>query len=1137
MGEDRALTDRQDQFSVNGPPDQTSEVERSVIRPAPVMTPFGIRRGERREAWLFFAYFFVLACSQYAVKSVRQATFVDSWGAEQLPWVYLALAVVSFPVLLLYTRAANRYRLHRIIIGFCIVHGLILVAFFELLALPSRWVPVAFYLWSTVGFGVAVSQLWSYAGTVFDARQARRLFAFVGAGGLLGGIPGGLIARMVSGRWGTYSTLLISGVLFVSVAAIVLLIERGRPVTVSVAARPRALRSIDDARGGFRTILGSKLLEMIALMLLLTMMAAQMVDLQFNWAIQSATQGLDHRTSVYGGFFSVMGLVGFLFQIVFTRRLHRGLGVGASMRVLPVTVAMTTVILIAAVGFVPGIIVGAAWLMKLGEGGLRHSVDQATRELLFLPVPPKLRRRGKAFIDVFVQRFGKGVAAVLLLPVSFGWIGMQHVAVMTLVVVLVWLVIAESTRREYVGAFRQGLKSGNVVDPEPVDLENVASLSTLIQGLGSSDARTVIHSLDLLADHGMGRLVTPLLMHHDDPGVRSRTVDVLASEQRQDTIPVIEQAIADRDPVVRRKAIEALATLKQRDAAVMMEERLQDSDPRMRAAAVAFVLNLGRPEAKERARSVLEALLRDPDWRVRREGVKALGYLDEEMGEELLIQVFYDAERMVVREAIRSARQRQKRGHRCALSIPVLIALMGDRGFKHEAREAIVAHGDRAVDSLVMFMNSPDEQIWVRRAIPKTMARMGGPRAVQALMDNLEVGDSLLRSKVIESLATLRRRNRFLKISRDQVKGQIRQETIRYLESLADLATVSALHHLQLVGPHARWKCGGRTPTLLQQFLARRMHQCVDNVFHLLELIHKPDDIRAAARSLQSRDSAMVARALEYLDNRLHGSVRKDVFSVIEDLPVLEKVRNGIQQYDCAAQCPEEMMVRLLKTDLDRDPDAVGLVMGALHDVVIDDLRALLPQVEALADRSTDALVREAAEWVGDTMKRKARLGRLGGRHPTELDSDRLENGKDSMTEMTRIEMMVFLQGVDVFSYCDADQMLRLAAITKECSFDADEVIFGRGTEADALYCVVEGRVHLIDGGGSEEWVGPQGRFGVNEILGGCLRDRDAVAEGPVRVLAIEAEDFFDLLSNNIEIVKALFRQLSGNGLARRSEG
>ena len=55
---------------------------------------------------------------------------------------------------------------------------------------------------------------------------------------------------------------------------------------------------------------------------------------------------------------------------------------------------------------------------------------------------------------------------------------------------------------------------------------------------------------------------------------------------------------------------------------------------------------------------------------------------------------------------------------------------------------------------------------------------------------------------------------------------------------------------------------------------------------------------------------------------------------------------------------------------------------------------------------------------------------------------------------------------------------------------------------------------------------GPGETFGVLEILSGRLRSHAAVAEEDSLVLEISAEDFFDLLSHNIEIVKALFRRV-----------
>ena len=128
------------------------------------------------------------------------------------------------------------------------------------------------------------------------------------------------------------------------------------------------------------------------------------------------------------------------------------------------------------------------------------------------------------------------------------------------------------------------------------------------------------------------------------------------------------------------------------------------------------------------------------------------------------------------------------------------------------------------------------------------------------------------------------------------------------------------------------------------------------------------------------------------------------------------------------------------------------------------------------------------------------------------------------MTPMAHIEMMVFLQGVDLFAHCNADQVLRLAAIAGESSFAQGEEVFRKGEAPDALSCIVEGRVRLGGNGDGGTVVGSRGRFGVLDILSGRPRSGNAVAETETRLLTIEAEDFFDLLSNNIDIVKALFR-------------
>ena len=131
------------------------------------------------------------------------------------------------------------------------------------------------------------------------------------------------------------------------------------------------------------------------------------------------------------------------------------------------------------------------------------------------------------------------------------------------------------------------------------------------------------------------------------------------------------------------------------------------------------------------------------------------------------------------------------------------------------------------------------------------------------------------------------------------------------------------------------------------------------------------------------------------------------------------------------------------------------------------------------------------------------------------------------MSELAQIEKVVFLQSVDLFAFCSADEVLRSAALAQERRYEEDEVIYREHEAADALYFVFDGEVVLKDRGRELRREARGGSFGALEILSGQRRGADAQAVSACLLLDIEAEEFSDLLSNNIEIVKALFRTLA----------
>jgi len=1108
--------------TVRGGPAVEIEATLPILRRLTSGSAFGIRPGEGVTAWLLFAYFFLLSTIHSVGESVRDSTYIASLGATQLPFAYLAVAIISFPVLILYAQCSARFSQRALIATWAMIHAVALLAFYWLFNLDSIWVPVAFYVWTAIAFGIGLSQYWSYANHRLDPRQARRLFAFIGAGGLLGAVPGGQIARLMSLAFSTRSALLAAAGLSLVVVVFVGLLERVHPLLLPPPRRHATLEHIRSARGGLRTLQGSRLLLLIGALMFIATAVNQIVDLQFKWAVEAATKtgGLERLTEVFGNFYSIMGLLAFLFQIFFTQRIHRRLGVAVGLRVLPTSVAVSTVLLLLAYGPLVLAPLAAAYVLKLSETGFRFSVEQSSRELLFMPVPSPLRLQAKAFIDLFVQRVGRGAAALLLLPVAYHIVRPEQVGWATLVLVVVWLWLTTLARREYVLAFREGLRSGLMDELPVVDANDVTTITTLVEGLGSADSRQVLHSLELLAGSGQHRLVPPLLLHHDNPQVRRKTLAVLAAAGRTEAIPLVERALADADLDVRTAAIQALVALKGGDALAIVLPKLDDPDPRTRAAAVASLAGADDPTVAGRAEAVLNELAGSPEVATRIEAARAVAEIREPVAAASVVQLLFDSNRSVVQEAIAAVRARLERDGPNPLYVPIMISLMGNRRLRQPARDAVVAHGERAISALVLFMNAEEEQIWVRRAVPMTIAKISSPAAVASLVDALSSADPLIRRNVIEALAYLRTHHPEIHVRADIVADEIRRDTFVYLRSLADLWAVSSWHEARFDGPFALWQSPGRVPTLLQQVLAQRMATAVGNIFRLLKLIHPPRDVEATFRSLGSGQQGLRATALEYLDNSLTGGVRRDVFAVIDDAPVEDKLRRAAQLFDITTDAPEQTLGRLLKPDAAVDPAGV-LAFAAIHTVYTERIAEYYRTVRELGLHTNSQILRETSEWV------IAKLGlqwEPGAQLPAE---DIAPGGPASMKKMALIEKVVLLQGVDLFAACNAEQVLQLATIANEMWFKAGGVVYQRDEPPDALYCIVEGKVELVGGDGEPLRRGAGETFGVIDILRGQLRSRDATAVTETRALVFEAEDFFDLLATNIDIVRALFRQLT----------
>jgi CRP-like cAMP-binding protein len=130
------------------------------------------------------------------------------------------------------------------------------------------------------------------------------------------------------------------------------------------------------------------------------------------------------------------------------------------------------------------------------------------------------------------------------------------------------------------------------------------------------------------------------------------------------------------------------------------------------------------------------------------------------------------------------------------------------------------------------------------------------------------------------------------------------------------------------------------------------------------------------------------------------------------------------------------------------------------------------------------------------------------------------------------IEKVIFLKSVDIFEHATVEQLGRIAGLSEEVHFEPGETVFSEGEPGDAFYLLLSGRVLIERNSNTLRELKEKEAFGTLEVLDFHPRAVTAKAVDHVRALKVNGQEFYDLLSVDIEMVQAVFRTLCG--LVRR---
>ena len=813
-----------------------------------------VRPGEEKLAFLLFGYFFLITTPHTIIKALRTTDLLVKMGAGALPLAYLSAAVVTALVVILHSKIQFKVSIQLLIIAslvFFSISGLALQFILQSeYGRRSALLPYIYWVWAAVLIVVLMTHFWMTVNEIFNPREAKRLIGFISSGGILGGILGGFLAGILTRADQARLLLpLASGLLLACIFVVKAVFhDRRKSSTVAKPVLP-AVGQPETVKVGFRDSLEAvrknSYLSLIAAVVAIGIIVSTLIEFQFFSAASDKYSTAQAMQTFFGFFFAGLTIFAF-FMNALTSNLIKRLGVKLTVLLTPLVLLLCSIaVLITPFGIVPAVII------KGSDESLDFSLKQTVREILYIPVASALKFKAKPFIDMFISRAAKVVAALILLVFAlilhkevdyltpiFDTGLAKYLSWIVIVLLIPWVVLSLKIGREYVRTIDRKIKvRWDRVDQsvhEQLDVDSAKEIFDALESRNRSAVLYAMHVFDLL--------------------------------QRDKLSPEVKDMISEKAGEVRVSSLsdlfnaEGAAGFPQTAEDIRQEDLITDIRETMSLDAYQEVMeqHAGKVMA-ESQKSEVEKM----------ELAKAIGLMSPDAPlTDRLISLIDDRSPDVSFYALKSAARLKKESY-----IPAIIRKLGDPATREDAISTLHKYGQAALAALGESLADSRRDLDLRRAVVETLARVGTQEAAVSLAEELDQGGGELEHEIVDALDRLRAQKADIELPAALVRCKIMALIHRYCLAFLDL---------QGLAP-------GVDNEAARRRLERELETAFSDIFKLLGLLYPQDEVRKAYQNIKSGSRNSIAYAIELLDNTLKRDIRDMIIPLLEDLPPAER--------------------------------------------------------------------------------------------------------------------------------------------------------------------------------------------------------------------------------------------------------
>ncbi|MFC2157610.1 Npt1/Npt2 family nucleotide transporter [Acidobacteriota bacterium] len=810
-----------------------------------------IRSDEALPTLLMFLYFFFITSAAYIIKPVKISYFLNKYSLESLVLPYFLTAVFIGFVVYLNTQLLNRFNRVRVVSFSLVFFSLNLVFFAIFFERSASWVTILFWFWVEIFIITSITQFWMLVNDFYNPRQAKRVVGFLVKGGLLGGIAGALMASILSVRIGAGNLLFICPVFLLLCLSIVGVIGRRIHSSGAEQGSDESHQSKDEGiRKSFKMVLKNRYLVLLSGIMATGIIVTTLIDFQFISVLSGIEPDPNDQTALFANFQLFLLLFSYLLHTFLTNRVLKNFGIRFALLISPIVLFILS-IFIFILGSASFLFLWAV-LIKASDKGLAHSLNQTVREILYIPIPPEMKYKAKVFIDMFVNKFAKGIAAVILfLILTVIPHDIRPVGIAVIIFLGGWIILNFLITREYVKIVKDNLKikweDGDRLVTDKVDLDMTKLVFDTLQSRERSSVLYAMNLFDLVKFDKLNPELKKIVSYKTDE-VQACAMDSILDLDGEALGPDVDDALqleemsGEIDEIMSLNVYQELMTEKVEKILSGKGEGAETS--KMEAAKL-----LGMMSTTPTVIDGLKKLLQD---------------------KSIDVNIY----------AIESTAR-----HRSRELVPYIINHLRMAATRREASQALIQKGKTILGTLKDYLADEAVDIHIRKPIPNIMATIGTQRSGDYLILELRKRDDDVHQEIIDGLYRLRFKDTTIEFQGGIVRPEIIYVIKQGYQFLIDFHDARTR------------KKEPEMASQLEQHLARALK----HIFQLLSLIHPYDDILRAYQNICEGTKKALDYSIELLDNILQKELKEYLFPLIDDISFEEKVskcRKGLESLE-----------------------------------------------------------------------------------------------------------------------------------------------------------------------------------------------------------------------------------------------